>query len=276
MINKLALGTVQFGLSYGISNKNGKTPVNEVSRILLAAKKLGINIIDTAYAYGNSQEVLGEVGVDGFKVVSKFISPTELETLDMQVETTCAQLRVKRFYAMLAHRPLSVIENPALWDILKQYKLSGIIQKIGFSFNTLSEANLVLSAGYIPDLIQVPFNYFDLRFVTIMKELKAKGCEIHTRSAFLQGLFFLNPLELPEFFNPVKGILKDIKQNYGPIEGSLLSFCINQDFIDRVVLGVNNQEQLLKNVNSISEAKPLPELNINIPHEILMPSMWPK
>lgn len=276
MLNKLALGTVQFGLNYGISNKNGKTPTNEVSRILSAAKEFGIDIIDTAYAYGNSQEVLGQVGVNGFKVVSKFIPPTESVTLGAQVQTTLELLGVESLYAMLAHRPLSVTENPKLWDDLLQFKQSGKIQKIGFSFNTQAEAHAVLSAGYIPDLVQVPFNYFDRRFVKIIRDLKATGCEIHTRSAFLQGLFFLNPNELPSFFNPVKDLLTDIQQNYKPVEGALLNFCINQDFIDRVVFGVNNQEQLLQNINSINEAKPLPELTTSIPDEILTPSMWPK
>ncbi len=276
MIKKLALGTVQFGLNYGVSNTNGKTPIIEVGRILSAAHEAGINLLDTAFAYGDSQEVLGKVGVRDFKVVSKFIQPTDLVTLEGQIESTLTQLGVNTLYAFLAHRPLSVLENPELWDTLKQFKLIGKIQKIGFSFNTIVEANNVLSAGFLPDIIQVPYSYFDRRFESIMLDLKNKGCEIHTRSAFLQGLFFMNTSDLPQFFNPVKEIIENLQQNYQPIGGSLLNFCLHQNFIDRVVFGVNNLEQLLHNINSINEAKPLPEVAISIPNEILTPSMWPK
>ncbi len=275
-MNKLALGTVQFGLDYGISNNEGITPIDEVANILVIAKNVGIEIIDTAYAYGISQKILGQVKINDFKVVSKFIPPNDSLTLNKQIQKTLIQLSVQNLYGMLAHRPLSVVEDPKLWDVLQQFKEKGKIQKIGFSFNTLEEVDIILSHGFMPDLVQVPFNYFDHRFVNYMKELKVKGCEIHTRSAFLQGLFFIKPDKLPSFFNSVKSILELIQHRCQPIEGSLLSFCINQDFIDKVVFGVNNQEQLIKNIDSIKEAKILPELNISVSNEIKTPSMWSK
>jgi aryl-alcohol dehydrogenase-like predicted oxidoreductase len=59
-MSKLILGTVQFGLEYGVNNQKGIPSSNEIKKILDFAFKRKINILDTAEAYGNSQERIGE------------------------------------------------------------------------------------------------------------------------------------------------------------------------------------------------------------------------
>jgi aryl-alcohol dehydrogenase-like predicted oxidoreductase len=275
-MNKLALGTVQFGLNYGISNSSGVTSPAEVKHILEYAKSVGISTIDTAFAYGNSEEVLGGAGVTGFNIITKFVPPTTEKSIEYQLSTSLGRLGVASVFGLLAHRALSVVENPEIWKTLEGFKQQGLVKKIGFSFNSIAEADEVLAKGFVPDIVQVPFNYIDQRFVPYMKILKEQGCEIHTRSAFLQGLFFIPHNELPPFFNPIRSIVKTLQNDMENLSGNLLSFCISQPFIDRVVFGVNTLAQLEHNINSISKNIILEPISQNIPVEILTPSMWPK
>jgi aryl-alcohol dehydrogenase-like predicted oxidoreductase len=275
-IKKLGLGTVQFGLDYGISNKQGMTGIEEVKSILAFARETGIDLIDTAYGYGKSEEVLGIAGIDGFRVVSKFFPESHGISIQEQVKTSLERLKTKRLYGLLAHRPLDVLENHKTWEYLLELKKNNVVEKIGFSFNKPEEAEMVLEKGLMPDLIQAPFNYLDKRFKNIMLTLKEQGCEVHSRSTFLQGLFFMPAVELPVFFEEVKPALNEIQKKGQFLPGLLLKYCINQDFIDKVIIGVNNHEQLKENTQWATSGEVLPELNQTIIPEILTPSEWPK
>ena len=272
-INKIGLGTVQFGVDYGISNASGKTAEEEVRRILEFASANHIETVDTASAYGDAEEVLGRSDVSNFAVVSKFlpgaIRPQLLASLD--------KLQIPSLYGYIAHRPMSIVENPHGWEELEIYKREGKVKKIGFSFNDLDEMEQVLEAGFTPDLIQVPFNYFDRRFIPSVQELKRNGCEIHTRSTFLQGLFFCNPIELGDHFDDVKPILSELRTHGDALPALLLKWVIETEFVDKVVVGVNNLVQLKGNINSLlSVDGELGSLKQIISDDILMPSRWPK
>ena len=73
-VSKLAIGTVKFSLDYGIANEAGQVPFDEAQCVLSLAKENEINVLDTAISYGNSEEVLGKAGTDGFRVVTKLPS----------------------------------------------------------------------------------------------------------------------------------------------------------------------------------------------------------
>lgn len=275
LIHKIGLGTVQFGMAYGISNSNGITSPGEVVRLLQYAHTAGVDLLDTAYGYGLSEEVLGNAGVNHFRVVSKFLPPDGNLTIEAQAEQSLKRLKVDSLYGLLAHRPLSLVSHPAYWDTMMKLKHDKIIQKAGFSFNTTEEADAVLDTGYIPDLVQVPFNYFDHRFVARLTALHSAGCEVHTRSPFLQGLFFTDPLNLPPFFNEIKSLILHL-QSYGDaLPGMLLHYCLRQPFIDKVIFGVNTLDQLIANLQMPESYGSLPLLNQQISHEILTPSTWP-
>lgn len=274
LINKIGLGSVQFGLNYGISNQMGITSSSEVRQILDYSKSVGIDLIDTAHSYGISEEVLGKAGVKSFKIVSKFFQSSPDFNIESQIKTSLSRLKVDQLYGLLFHRPLDVLENPGTWDYLQKLKYDGIVAKIGFSFNTTEEIELILKQGYHPDLIQVPFNYLDNRYRPYMIELKNDGCEIHSRSVFLQGLFFMDPEQLDFTFTQVKPVIKQL-QSYGSfMPGMLLKYCLKMPFIDKVILGVNNKNQLVENIASINASGNLPENEIIINHEILTPSRW--
>ena len=86
LANKLGLGTVQFGLPYGISNANGQTSAEEVKAILQAAAQHGISLLDTASAYGNAEAVLGKNDLRNFRIVSKYITPVAENSIEQQLQ----------------------------------------------------------------------------------------------------------------------------------------------------------------------------------------------
>lgn len=274
-IKKIALGTVQFGLDYGISNKRGKTSSKEVSELLIFCKNSGINTLDTAFGYGESEQELGNSNLKNFNIISKFLPETESKyDIQSQFKISLERLNVRSLYAYLAHRPLQVTENS--WELLNKIKQEGKVNKIGFSFNEPYEVDMVLEKGFIPDLIQAPFNYFDNRFVQKLQYLKDEfEVEIHTRSAFLQGLFFMNSKDLSDFFNPIKADLEKVQQNKY-VAGFLLQYALSQPFIDKVVIGVNNQQQLTQNIDEIKKNGVIAFNNILYPDDILTPSKWPR
>jgi len=274
--SKIGIGTVQFGVDYGISNKQGKTSTLEVEKILEFASEKGVMYLDTAYAYGNAEDVLGKFNLSKFRVISKYI-PKENISLEEQLNTSLNRLKVDALYGYMAHRPLDLLsDNGKNLEILVGYKSKGYVQKVGASFNSVNEIQPFLDNGINLDIIQFPYNYLDRRFEQIMKILKAKGCEIHTRSAFMQGLFFCDVNSLSSFFNEIKSVLKQI-QNYPNLSGQLLKFVLEKDFVDVANIGVNNLAQLQENLKNISiENLALPEIEQNVNPKILMPSEWPK
>lgn len=276
LISKIGLGTVQFGMTYGIGNTRGITSEEEVTSILSFAGENGISILDTAPAYGKSEAVLGNNNLQDFKVVSKFMLPDSGHTISEQLTESLGQLKTPFLYGYLAHRPMGIINEPKRWDELIQLKEAGRTVKIGFSFNEPYEAEAVLSLGIIPDLVQVPFNYLDNRFLPTMIELKKRGSEIHTRSAFLQGLLFCDPNRLSSFFNEVKPVITELQKNREHLPGMLLRYCLENPSIDKVIIGVNTLEQLIENLHLFPEAKPLNLFDFQLNERIVTPSKWPE
>ena len=275
--SKLGLGTVQFGLNYGISNTKGKTPLEEVNNIIMFARQNHIKYLDTASAYGDSEKVLGICGVEDYRVVSKFMPLEDKDqSISSQLNESLDKLGLKSVYGYLAHRPENLLEDPHQWKELLRLKELGKIEKIGFSLNKKSELEQLLAAKMPPDIVQVPFNVLDSRFQEHLIELKSQGCEIHSRSPFLQGLFFMPPASLREFFDPVKDIIGNLQSTYDKeLPGALLNFVLQKEFIDVVILGVENLDQLKENIEKIENST---AVNMEIPYieeRILMPSSWP-
>ncbi len=273
---KIGLGTVQFGLDYGIANNSGKTPESEVTKILKYAVQKEITFLDTASAYGDSELVLGKNKLNDFKVVTKFMPPEKNQSLRDELEKSISRLGVKKLYGYLAHRPIDLIDNKNQWYMLQKLKEENKVSKIGFSLNEPSELNNLLALGFQPDLIQVPYNFFDDRFEKQMVLLKSQGCEIHVRSVFLQGLFFMQPGNLPNHFNAVKSILKRLQERHSSnLSGALSKYVLDKEFIDVLIMGVENQKQLEHNLESIAKAELIHEKRPRLDKKILMPSLWP-
>ncbi|SFG62516.1 aldo/keto reductase [Pedobacter insulae] len=274
--HKIGLGTVQFGMPYGISNSGGQTSDKEVADILKYALSNNVLFIDTASAYGNAEDILGKTNLEPFKVISKFMPPTASVGIEEQLNQSLSKLQIGSLYGYLAHRPTDLLKNPHHWLELERLREENKVGKIGYSLNTVEELITLLDKDMIPDLVQVPYNYFDNRFRHQLIELKSQGCEIHTRSAFLQGLFFMNVDELPVFFAEVKEDIQNLQTEFKESLASvLLKYVLSLDFIDCVIMGVENVQQLSLNITNISEAPIIKDWNRKISDLILMPVNWP-
>jgi len=263
---------VQFGLPYGISNRTGQPDKNTVRSVLDLALRNEISVMDTASAYGTAELVLGEIGTDGFQIVSKYMPPESNVSIEEQLHNTLAILKQDALYGYLSHRPQNLLKHPEQWEVLNEQKTEGFVHKIGYSLNEPSELEQLLAVGMIPDLVQVPVNYFDHRFVPYFETLKSHGTEIHARSAYLQGLFFLR--DFPVRFTPIVQTVRNLQASMSNLPAALLAHVLSQKLIDKVIIGVQNPAQLSDVINSLGSAEPLPDFSEQLPDDILMPSKW--
>jgi len=253
--NKLILGTVQFGLSYGINNSTGKVSQTDASKILAEAKDNRISILDTSYAYGDSEIVLGELleADDYFKIVSKL--PRTIKSPKSIFEETTQRLKKNKLYGYLVHHFNYFKEKPDIWTDIKALQKEGFIEKTGFSLYNTKELEYLFSKNVPFDIVQIPYNILDRTFEPYLKELKQRNIEIHTRSVFLQGLFFKPVDELPEKLKPLKpyfvAMSEFCKEQSISIEELALNGVIHHSNIDGVLVGVDNIAQLQKNIKSV-------------------------
>ena len=284
-LQKLAIGTAQFGLNYGISNQTGQCSFEDVCEILKKAEKLGINTLDTAAAYGNSESVLGEALQEtktSFNIVTKLSGKEDsvVKTIGFSLE----KLQSESVYGCLFHDYNSWKQQPQLLDELQKQKAEGKISKVGFSLYYPQQAEELLENKIAFDLVQVPYSLFDQRFETIFKKLKKVGVEIHTRSVFLQGLFFLQPEKISPYFQEILPQIATAKafseKHKIPLNLLLLGFAVLNPEIDKVVIGVENADQLEKNSAFINYLPQLKELYPELQkfalenEEFLLPFNW--
>ena len=261
-MNRLALGAAQFGLNYGVANQAGQVPRGEVKTILEVASGCGIDTIDTAIAYGDSEACLGEVGTHRFKLVTKLpVVPHGCADIgawvQQQVTASLSRLGVDAVYGLLLHRSEQLLgpSGSTLYKGLLSLKDSGHVQKVGVSIYSPNELE-VLSPKYHFDLVQAPFNLIDrrLRSTGWMQRLKDGGVEIHTRSTFLQGLLLMTQADIPTKFMPWNPLFCKWHQWLAGHEISAVQACLmfplSFEEIDRVVVGVDNQSQLAQIVNA--------------------------
>jgi len=263
---RLTLGAAQFGLNYGISNRNGKSTIPEVRSILELALKFGIDTIDTAYHYGDSETVLGDLLelTRRFRIITKTrivrqttISDSEIALLDSAFKNSLSRLRQSSVAGILIHRADDLLANEGyrLYKWLIDKRDAGKIAKIGASVYSPEQAFRLLQY-FDFDIIQAPFNLMDRRILTteLVNYLRSRRIEVHVRSAFLQGLFFLSPLEIPESLTKARPFVDAIRRRALDIGVSInalaLAFLRQQPQIDRIVIGVNSAEQLGANIKA--------------------------
>jgi len=275
-MGKLVLGTVQFGLQYGV-NSAGRPSVDAVKLILAEAAKGGITTLDTSSAYGNSEEILGEciTSDENFKIVSKY--PKREISVGEMFNGSLKRLHVNQLYGYLLHHFEVYKNNPNVWNDFVELKESGRVHKIGFSLYAPEELQFILDKRVPFDLIQVPFNIFDKKFLPYMKELHENGVEIHVRSTFLQGLFFKDRETLPEKLQPMKKYLLQLDEYSKDCGLSIAEIALNYNlqnpYIDGVLIGVDNVSQFETNLNSIKDTPIDCEINVK-EQELLNPVNW--
>jgi len=277
---KIALGTVQFGLDYGISNTSGQLSFEEAGKILKLAKESAIDTLDTAPGYGNSEKVLGNIGVNDFQVVTK-TAPLQLgvDNVLQSFHQSLKDLNMTSVDGLLVHNMDDTKDKKfdSLYKELDQLKQDKLINKIGFSTYAPDQVDFLLD-NFDFDLIQVPLNVFDARLIDgrQLQALKNKKIEIHARSIFLQGLL-LNFEQLDGYFskwtNQFNSYQEMVKDSGLSLLEYALNFVLNVEEIDKVLVGVNSKNQLVEIIKAIKETDALEMHSIN-DINLLNLSLW--
>lgn len=289
---KLGIGTAQFGLDYGVANGQGKVPESEVAKILELADQQGLQVIDTAVLYGESEKVIGRTlpSNHSFKIVTKTprftdrkISYNDVKQLEDTFYRSLRLMRQSSLYGLLIHDAdnLLVTNSGEVVQKMLELKEKGIVKKIGVSVYSKHQIDRIVDQFAI-DLIQLPLNILDQRLLAngYLSHLKSKGIEIHARSIFLQGLLLLDPESLPPYFYQVKSHLKYVhnelhRMNISPIQAAL-QFVLDLDEVDVVIIGVDSASQLQEILNMMHA--PMPHIDFQPfsfdDEKILNPSKW--
>jgi aryl-alcohol dehydrogenase-like predicted oxidoreductase len=282
--SRLALGTVQFGLEYGVANQAGQVSLEEAERILESAHAAGIDTLDTAPGYGDSESRLGEIGVHGWRIISKIPEiPDGIDDVagwvEASVTESLSRLGVDHLAGLLLHRPRQ-LNGPYGDDLrraLDQVRVLGLAQKVGVSVYGPSDLDVVWSDQL--DLVQAPFNVFDRSLASSrwLERFAADGVEVHTRSAFLQGLLLMK--ERPRYFDRWSDLF--VRWDEWLAETSLdpVAACIgaslSEPSIGRAVVGVESVAQLQDILVAVEQPIPSPPdtLRIDDP-DLIDPSQW--
>lgn len=253
---KLALGTVQFGAAYGVSNRDGVVSRAEVARILDVAVSFGIDTLDTAVGYGCAEEVLGSLNCRRFRLISKLPGlPPEPVNVDswvrQQVDGSLNRMATTYLDGLLLHRPSDLLGPYGRWlsDALLDLNRRGVCRKIGFSIYSPHELENLCQVLQ-PGIVQVPMNLFDRRLELSGwgERLRAANTEVHVRSVFLQGLLLMGVEDLPEKFCRWRSLFirRDEKLQQAGLSclEACLGYVASRGFASRVVVGVQSAEQL--------------------------------
>lgn len=283
---KIALGGAQFGSDYGISNKEGICPQPEMRKILDYAWPRGVCLIDTAPAYGISEQAIGEVleGCEKFQIVTKV--PPQVESAEELVRTfeeSLRKLRKPSVYGLLMHRCSELMSQrgAAIYQCLLQLRQKGLVEKIGVSVYDAGEIDAVLDRFAI-DLVQLPINILDQRLILSghLNRIKDLGIEVHARSAFLQGALLMDPLEIPAHLRPLAPYLDKLRQQARALGTSVLhlalQFVVQLEAVDHVICGVTNLAQLEEIVAAASAPLEIARAGEFVPVDsvLLNPAFW--
>ena len=287
---RLALGTVQFGLPYGVANTQGQVSHDQAEAMLGAMRAAGIDTIDTAIAYGEAETVLGRIGISGFRPVSKVPALRESalavdDWVVSQVEASLERLRVPRLGGLMLHAPDDLL-GPNGQDLargLRRVRDGGLADRIGLS--VYSPEQLAAVVDRLPlEIIQIPLNVFDRRFVETgwLDRLVSDDVEVHARSVFLQGLLVMPSDRIPPKFAPFRSLIDgwhswlagDAAAGRSTVQ-ACLAHVASYAGISRLVVGADSLEQL-QDIIEAASAAPLraPESLASPATPLINPSQW--
>jgi len=288
---KLGLGTVQFGMDYGVTNTDGRVSLAEVSAILDEARRMGVDVLDTASNYGDSERALGRLisHDDNFRIVTKTpdwrgdppANPGAL--LEAAFERSLVRLNRPDVDGLLVHCADDLLSERGVkvWSAMERLRKRGLVGRLGISVYTGTQIDRVLSE-FRPDIIQLPINVFDQRLNRTghIDRIHSAGIEIHARSMFLQGVLLAKPEGLPVHLERLQAPLRRFQliaeaAKLTPIEATLL-FARSLEF-DVVIVGVTTADQL-KAITGAMESEPAKTIEWSdlavYDENLIDPRMW--
>ena len=288
-MSKIALGTVQFGIDYGINSTSGQVKSSKVLDILNYARSQNISLLDTAPDYGDSEKVLGDANTQDFKIVTKtrhfdqaVISDQEVNLLISDFNQSLQFLKQKSVYGVLIHNANDLLKLGAdkVFKQLQTFKQRGLITKIGVSIYSDNQLKKIIE-NFDIDLVQLPFNILDKRLMDsgILSKIYAQGIEVHARSVFLQGLLLMTEHSRPKQFDRWNDLWKLwhewLTDNQLTALEAAIRHAISIPEISKVLVGVDSKDQLQGIVESVDGSLPsIPEGLFTYDTDLLNPANW--
>lgn len=301
-ISRIALGSVQFGIDYGINNATGQVKYGDILEILSLASEKGINFIDTSRYYGSSEENLGKALAElnlssAFTVCTKLDLPRNYRELDEgdllnevsdSLEKSREALKLEKLPFYLLHNvDYMKISGGVIWDFLKEKQSDGILGHLGVSIaGGPGEADEVLDDSAV-EAIQIPFNIFDQRWRRegILDKADEKGVAVFNRSTYLQGLLVMDPSEAGRklaaavpFLERLDGFVRE--QGYDR-KKLVVKYALSEASISSTIIGIDSLEQLVENLSIYNDTalnektvKDIEALFNDVPDSIVNPSLW--
>jgi aryl-alcohol dehydrogenase-like predicted oxidoreductase len=260
-MNRIVLGGAQLGLPYGILNGGETLSREEVARILDTAVDRGIDSIDTAIAYGQSESIIGETSQNRFNIISKLLPlPVDIsnvsEWVHSQVQGSLSRLKCTSLDALLLHRPqdLTGAQGAELYAAIGSLMAEKMIHRFGVSIYSPDDLEGIIGTFDI-HVVQAPLNVFDRRILGFTNQLSALNIEVHVRSVFLQGVLIANPQDRPHRFEPWSEhfALFDnwVRSSGVSAMACCMGFALQQPGIAKLVIGTTSAESLDEIMNSI-------------------------
>ncbi|MDB9992252.1 aldo/keto reductase [Amylibacter sp.] len=286
-ISKLGIGTVQWGMRYGLSNK--KATLETIRNILFYANRLKIDTLDTASVYGESEKLLGLNDLESFNIITKTpqfgvqnISQNEVYQLNKAFFNSLKMLKCNSIHSLLVHNINDILlpGGDAIILAMRKLKEEGYVNKIGISVYDSKQIDLIIKK-FIPDLIQLPLNVLDQRMQISghLEMLKKSGVEIHVRSVFLQGLLLMPIEKIPKYFDPIRPtILRWHKAAnlYGlTLSQAALIFIRDNPYVDKMIIGFDDLAQFKVCTKDFLTKSSFDAKNLDCKdHKFLNPSNW--
>ncbi len=266
-VSKIALGTVQFGLDYGFSKKKSQL---EVDSILDCASHNGINFIDTAREYGDSEKKIGNYlsrHSNEFIIATKLkkISETEIKSLSSRdiiyssIDESLKQLKLQNLHVLQLHQTDEYLVNKEIfWNTISDLKKNRTLGAFGVSvYDTKETLKMAENYGDIIDFFQVPYNIFDRRFETLNNFLDKHSISLISRSTFLKGIIPCEISELPIELKELKPYKEKLQKKASVLNmnvselAMLYVYC--SKYMSSILLGVNNAIELKSNIDVIKK-----------------------
>ncbi len=295
---RLMLGTVQFGMPYGVANRTGQPEYAEVVRIVATAVEGGVRWFDTAAAYGSSEEVLGralsELKLRDVVTVVTKIAPMSAEdvadsvlaraVIERSVEQSRQRLGLERLPVVLFHREA----DAAHLEVLDELRGRGVVERVGVSCDNPPVGALGLVEDWRVAALQIPANLLDRRHLVsgLLPRAASRSVLVFVRSAFLQGLLVMPEEQVPGHLRgvlPARKCLESVAREAGMTVAELaLRFLQSQPGVTSVLCGVETASQMRENLR-IADQGPLPEdllarlmsWSPELPEALVTPSAWP-
>lgn len=297
MFSRLTIGTAQFGQDYGVANTSGPPPLEQIVEILRAALELGVTTVDTAAAYGSSEELLGRAlkeldAADRLKVITKIRKLFEEERSQPEARARAVRESVESSRQKLGLDCLPLVlfhaeEDAVGLDALLKEVDRGRVGAAGVSCGNLPDRALQFLDDARVSALQIPCNLLDPRFprADVLRLAARKEVTVFVRSVYLQGLLLMPEASVPEFLGsilPVRRELEAIANRAGISMAALaLRYVLSLEGVTSLLTGVETREQLVDNVELLQQGpldeaivRAIEELVPDLPPHLITPYLW--